>query len=95
MILLPLINSENLAINAPMAHTDRLWPDGVVYYAFHEHFPIDKKDIVREAMGYITKKVPCIKFGSWNESIINYTTIYEGVSCSTDIGRVGGPQDPN
>ena len=85
-------NSENLAVNAPLAHTDRLWPGGVVDYVFHERFPIDKRNIVREAMDYITKKVPCIKFEPWTDNI-NYVTIYDGISCSTEIGRVGGPQN--
>ena len=50
------------ALDAPLANPDRLWPSGLVEYKFYDTFPVDKREIMQNAMEYITRKVSCIKF---------------------------------
>ena len=79
--------------DAPLANPDRLWPEGVVEYRFYRTFPTAHKTIVRQAMDYITSKVPCITFQPAIESTRDYVLILDHVdSCSSDLGRVGGEQ---
>ena len=86
-------NSSNL--DAPLADPDRLWPGGAVEYRFYRTFPNAHKTIVLKAMEYITSKVPCIKFRPKIESTSDFVTIYDGVDCSSEVGRVGGSQKLN
>ena len=80
-------------LDAPFADPDRLWPQGVVEYRFYRTFPNAKRAIVRQAMDYITSKVPCITFEPAIESTRDYVLILDHVdSCSSDLGRVGGEQ---
>ena len=76
------------------AHPDLRWPQGVVEYRFHDAFPDNLKEIVLQAMDYITIKVPCIKFLPKVESSPSFVTISDrGDSCSSALGRVGGEQE--
>ena len=84
---------DSIDFDAPLADSDRLWPEGVVEYQFYHTFPAKNKRIVRQAMDYITSKVPCITFRPKIESARDFVTIYDGAdSCSSEIGRVGGEQ---
>ena len=68
----------------------------MVEYRFHDAFPDNLKEIVLQAMDYITSKVPCIKFKPKVELAKDFVTIYDGAdSCSSELGRVGGSQELN
>ena len=83
-------------IGCTVAHPDLRWPQGVVEYRFHDAFPDNLKEIVLQAMDYITSKVPCIKFLPKVESSPSFVTISDrGDSCSSALGRVGGEQELN
>ena len=82
------------ALDAPLANPDRLWPSGVVEFKFYDTFPADKKQIMLNAMEYITRKVPCIKFREATESTKDYVLIRDAAGvCRSDLGRIGGEQE--
>ena len=64
-------------------------------YQFYRTFPAKSRTLTLEAMAYITSKVPCIKFRPKIESTSDFVTIYDGVDCSSEVGRVGGSQTLN
>ena len=65
----------------------------MVEYRSHDAFPDNLKEIVLQAMDYITSKVSCITFHPKTESAVDFVTIYDGASsCSSELGRVGGDQ---
>ena len=67
----------------------------MVEYQFYRNFPAKSRTLTLEAMAYITSKVPCIKFRPKIESTSDFVTIYDGVDCSSEVGRVGGSQKLN
>ena len=82
------------ALDAPLANPDRLWPSGVVEFKFYDTFPAQNKDIMRNAMEYITRKVSCIKFREASESTQDYVLIRDAAGvCRSDLGRIGGKQE--
>ena len=82
--------------HAPLSDPHRLWASGTVEYSFYRTFVNPNKQIVLDAMSYITSKVPCINFQPKIPSTKDYVEIYPGgVSCSSEYGRIGGKQDIN
>ena len=67
----------------------------MVEFQFYRTFPAKSRTLTLEAMAYITSKVPCIKFRPKIESTRDFVTIYDGVDCSSEVGRVGGSQKLN
>ena len=82
------------ALDAPLANPDRLWPSGLVEYKFYDTFPADKKQIMLNAMEYITRKVPCIKFPEATDLTKDYVLIRDAAGvCKSELGRIGGKQE--
>ena len=83
-------------LSAPLANPDRLWPAGVVPYKFDVAFTdSDRQKIVKDAMSYITTKVPCVKFENLDKtgrSTSDYVVIRDGLTCDSQLGRRGGEQ---
>ena len=81
-------------MDAPLANPDRLWPSGLVEYKFYDTFPPKKRKIMRNAMKYITSKVPCIKFREATKLTKDYVLIRDAAGvCRSDLGRIGGKQE--
>ena len=90
-----LEDQDSLMQFAALANPDRLWPGGRVYYIFDEAFSTTNRETVKSAMAYMSGKNPCIIFEdisvTGNERT-DYVKIYNGVGCSSQLGRVGGEQ---
>ena len=82
-------------LDAPLANPEKLWPNGLVKYKFHENFPPANKIKMLKAMDYMTSKVSCIKFkevrGDPGEDFVVIRD-RAGV-CKSRLGRVGGEQE--
>ena len=66
----------------------------MVEFKFYDTFPADKRQIMLNAMEYITRKVPCIKFREATESTKDYVLIRDAAGvCRSDLGRIGGEQE--
>ena len=86
-------STENSStLDAVLADPSRLWPMGVIEFQFYSTFPAENRRKVLEAMEYITREVPCITFQPKSDTAHDFVTIYDGASCSSELGRVGGNQ---
>jgi len=78
--------------NAHRANPKMLWPGGVVEYKFYQTFPSEHRAVMKQAMGYITSRTPCVTFVPGNSISINYVIIAHGSTCSSELGMKGGQQ---
>ena len=48
---------------------------------------------MREAMDYITEKVPCVTFTPKTEATVNFVAIHPGPGCESHVGMKGRRQE--
>ena len=90
-----LTSQGSLGQSAALANPQRLWPGGRVYYLFDEAFSEKNREVVTSAMDYMTVTNPCLVFediGMTGNNRTDYVKIFNGRTCSSQLGRVGGEQ---
>ena len=90
-----LTSQASLGQSAALANPQRLWPGGRVYYIFDEAFSEKNREVVTSAMDYMTVTNPCLAFediGLTGNNRTDYVKIFNGLTCSSQLGRVGGMQ---
>ena len=68
---------------------------GRVYYIFDVAFSEKNRKVVTSAMDYMTVTNPCLAFediGLTGNNRTDYVKIFNGLTCSSQLGRVGGEQ---
>ena len=61
---------------------------------FSNYLSVDLRNKTIQAMNYITKTTPCVKFVPFNlaNPNPNHVTIYPGTECKSELGMRGGNQ---
>ena len=79
-------------LSAALANPERLWPAGRIVYTFDDDFSETNRRMVRKAMEYMSMMNPCISFEEIIQRTGDFVRIYNGMTCSSQLGRLGGEQ---
>ena len=80
----------NTSSTAPFQGTQLCCIGLISFHNCYVHRVLREKVVA--AMAYITASVPCVSFVEANPSSVNYVTIYDGPTCSSEVGMQGGQQ---